>query len=63
MVKYYRYIDKGPMEGKPVTTPIDTEMLSYEDKSKVLKEVQLIKEKRNRIIKVRKFADGSKQKS
>ena len=32
MVKEYRQIDKGTMEGNPVVTPIDTDKLSYYDK-------------------------------
>ena len=32
-VKDYRQIDKWPMDGKPVVTPIDPDMLSYEDKT------------------------------
>ena len=32
MVKEYRYIDKGPMEGNQIFTPIDTETLSYDEK-------------------------------
>ena len=29
MVKKYRQIDKGPMEGTPIVTPIDPDTLSY----------------------------------
>ena len=62
MVKNYIQIDKGPMEGRPFVTPIDTDTLSYKDKRKVLEVVNIIKEKRNGTIKGSKCADGSKQK-
>ena len=62
MVKEYRQIDKGPMEGNPFVTPIDPETLSYEDKRKALEAVNLVKYKRNGIIKWRICAYGSKQK-
>ena len=41
------------MEGKPVITPIDQDMLSYKDKSKALEAVNLIIENRNGKIKGR----------
>ena len=44
MVKECIYIDKGPMEGNPVVTPIDPGILSYEYKRKALEVVNLIKE-------------------
>ena len=59
MVKEYRQIDKWTIEGKPVVTPIDPEMLYYEDKRKVLEVVNLIREKRNRIINGITCADDS----
>ena len=42
------------MEGKPVVTYIDQETLSYKDKRKAIKSVNVIKEKRTRISKRRK---------
>ena len=36
MVKEYRKIDKGAMEGKPVVTPIDPYKLFYKDKKKAI---------------------------
>ena len=33
MVKSFRQIDKGPMAGKPVVTPIDPDTLSFKEKS------------------------------
>ena len=62
MVKDYIYIDKGPIEGKPVVTPIDPDTLYYKEKRKALELVNLIKEKIKGIIKVRVCEYGSKQK-
>ena len=59
MVKEYRQIEKGPMEGKTVVTPIDHYTLSYKEKRKALESVNLIKENSNRIIKGRTCADVS----
>ena len=59
MVKEYRQIDKDPMEGNPVTTPIYPGTLYYKEKRKALEAVNIIKEKRNRISKGRKCEDGS----
>ena len=39
ILKDYRQIYKGPMEGKPVVTPIDPEMLSYKEKRKALETI------------------------
>ena len=50
------------MEGKPVTTPIGTDKLSYKDNRMELETVNIIKQNRNRKIKGRTCADGSKQK-
>ena len=62
IVKEYIQIDKGPMEGRPVVTPIGPGMLSYKDTSKALEEVNIIKENRNGIVKGRKCEYGIKQK-
>ena len=62
MLREYKKIDKGTVEGKPVTTPIDTDMLYYKDKRKAIEAVNLIKENRNGKIKVRKYADGNNKK-
>ena len=62
MVKDYIQIDKGPMEEKPVVTPIYPETLSYKGKRKALEAVNLIKKNRNGIIKGSTCADGSKKK-
>ena len=51
------------MEGKPVVTPSDPDILSYEYKRKALEVVNLIKENRNGKIKGRTCADGIRQKS
>ena len=46
MVKHFRKIDKGLMEGKPVVTSIDQDTLYFKDKRKALESVNLIKKKR-----------------
>ena len=38
-----RKIDKGPMPGKPVVTPINPYTVSFGDKRKALEEVNMIK--------------------
>ena len=60
MVKEYREIDKGSMEGKPVVTPIGPDTLSYKYKRKELEVFDLIKNKKNGIVKGRTCADGAK---
>ena len=62
MVKDYIKIYKGTIEGNPVVTPIDTYTLSYEEQSKALQLVNLIKEKRNNKNKGKKCTYDSKQK-
>ena len=62
MIKEYRQIYNGNMEGNPVVTPIDTDTLSYKDNSNSIEAVDLIKEKRSCIIKASTCDDGSKQK-
>ena len=51
------------MEGNPVVTPINPEILSYKYNRKALEAVNLIKEKINGTSKGRTCADVSKQKS
>ena len=51
------------MEGKSVFNAIDLDTISFEDNSKVLHAVNLIKKKIGGKIKVRTCANGSKQKS
>ena len=63
MEKYYRQVYKSLMERKPVVAPIYPYMLSYEDKSKAIEAVNLIKEGKNRKIKGNKFADNINKKS
>ena len=62
MLKQYKQLYKGPLEGKTVVTPIDSDTLSYKDKNKSLEAVNLIQEKRNGIIKKRTCADCIEQK-
>eukprot|EP00957_Ditylum_brightwellii_P151484 11535733-Ditylum_brightwellii.AAC.1 len=61
MVKESKQLNDGAMEGKPVVVPIDAHLLSDDDKLKALDAVNLIKEKRNKSIKGRTCANGSKQ--
>ena len=63
MVKEYGRMDKGPMEKKPVVTPIDPDMLSYDDKRNALEEGNLIEEKINGIVKGRTCTDVSFKKA
>ena len=62
VMKEFRKIDKGSMSGKPVVTPINPDTLSFDDKSKVLEAVNVIKEKICVKIKGRTCAYGSKKK-
>ena len=50
------------MEGNPVVTPIDTGTLYFEDKSKGIEAVNVMKDKRCVQIKGRTCADDNKQK-
>ena len=62
MIKCFRQTDKGRMTGKPFVTPINTDTLSFDDKSKTLESVNLTKEKKCGKIKGRSCAYGSKKK-
>ena len=55
-------MDKGTMPVKLVVAQINPDTLSFDDKSKALEAVNLIKEKRCGKIKERPCAYGSKQK-
>eukprot|EP00957_Ditylum_brightwellii_P064313 4880551-Ditylum_brightwellii.AAC.1 len=61
MVKELKQLNDGAMEEKPVVVPIDAHLLSDDDKLKDLDAVNLIKEKRDKSIKGRTCANGSKQ--
>ena len=61
IVKEDKQLDYGAFSGKPVVQPISQANITKEDRSKALEAVNLIKEKRNGIIKGRTCADGSKQ--
>jgi hypothetical protein len=62
MFKEFKQLNEGAVPGKPVFGQQDANELTYEEKKKALEAVNLIKEKRNGIIKGRTCADGSKQK-
>ena len=61
MIKELKQLEEGPMPGKKVVTAINPDTLSAKDKAKSLNAVNLIKQKRDRTIKGRTCADGSKQ--
>ena len=46
MVRDYRYIDKGSMEGNQFVTTIDPDTLSYKYERKDTDAVKIIKEKK-----------------
>ena len=61
LLKELTQLDKGPMEGKNVVTPIEYDTLSEQDKKEALEAVNLIKEKRDGSLKGRSCANGAKQ--
>eukprot|EP00957_Ditylum_brightwellii_P016081 1211339-Ditylum_brightwellii.AAC.1 len=61
MVKELKQLNDGAMEGKPVVVLINVDVLSDDDKQKALDAMNLIKEKRDKTIKSRTCANGSKQ--
>ena len=62
MLKVFRQIKNVLMAGNPVVTPIDPDTLYFEEKSKALEAVNLIKQKRCGKIKGRTYADISYKK-
>ena len=62
MLKEFRQLHHGAMEGKPVVAPIRFEDMSEEARQKVMEAVNLVKRKRNGIMKARSCLNGSKQK-
>ena len=44
-IQLFRKVDKGPMTGKLVVIPINPDTLFFDDKTKVLEAVNLIKNK------------------
>ena len=63
MFKQYKQLDDGPMPGKPVVAPFNTDVLNPLDRKKTLEAVNLIKEKCCGNIKGRTCANGSKQRN
>ena len=61
MLKEFKKLHEGAMEGKPVVAPICFEDLSEADLERVMEAVNLVKRKRNGIMKTPSCLDGSKQ--
>ena len=61
MVKEFKQLDIGAFPVKPVVKPIHAETLTSEERASVMEAVNLIKEKRNGVVKGRTCADGSRQ--
>ena len=59
--EFLKQLEKGAITGKPVVKPVDPNNLTTEDKNKVLEAVNLIKEKRDGIVKGRICKSGSNQ--
>ena len=62
MLKEFKQLHFGAMEGKPVVAPVKYEDLSENAKKKVMEAVNLVKKKRNGIMKARSCLNGSTQK-
>ena len=58
--KELKQLDSGPMKGKPVVTPMNPDLLTKEEKAQALEAVNLIKEKRDGMLKGRTCANGKK---
>ena len=61
MVKELKQLEYSPMPGKQVFTAIDPDTLSLEQKKRALNAINLIKQKRDGLIKGRTCADDSDQ--
>ena len=61
IVKEFKQLNDGAMPGKPVIGEVNPDKLTDEEKLKALSAVNLVKEKRNGIVKGRTCANGSKQ--
>ena len=61
LVKEFKQLDKGPMEGKKVIMPLVYSTLTKQEKREALEAINLIKEKRDGSLKGRSCANGSKQ--
>ena len=63
MFKGYKQLDYGPMPGKPLVAPFNTDGLTPIDRNKILEAVNLIKDKHCGNIKGRTCENGSKQRN
>ena len=61
MIKDLKQLNDGAVPGKPVVIPIGNDVLTEGDKKRDLDAVNIIKEKRDRRVKGRTCANGSKQ--
>lgn len=61
LVKEFKQVVHGTMEGKPVIALIDPSKITEDMKQRALQAINLIKEKRTKEIKGRCCTDGSKQ--
>ena len=61
IMKEFSQMNSGPKGDQPVIEPIDTKLLTDEEKSTALSAVNLIKRKRSGKLKARKCANGSTQ--
>ena len=62
MIKGFTQLDQGAFPGKPVVEPLVAESLSNDEVKMAMEAVNILKEKRNGIIKGRTCVDGSRQK-
>ena len=61
LVKEFKQLDKGPMDGKRVIEPVAYSMLTTEEKEEALEAITVTKEKRDGTIKGRCCANGKKK--
>jgi len=61
LVKEFKQLDEGPMEGKKVVEPLTYNSLTKKEKKEALDAINLIKEKRDGSLKGRSCANGAKQ--
>ena len=61
LVKEFKQLDTGPMEGKKVVEPVTYNSLTPKEKKEALEAINLIKEKRDGSLKGRSCANGAKQ--
>ena len=61
MIKEFVRLDQGAFPGKPVVEPINADSLTKDELNMAMEAVNILKEKRNGIIKGRTCANGSRQ--